>query len=154
MLALAPKVKMYPVLLPESAAGIRRARIGPRRHRLAPATRLLLVAACLVVPAIVYVHQAAAAARTGYAILSLREDIRALRIDNARLVAAVIALRSPERIERIAVRDLGMRPPRGEQLASLGIARTAATARPARLTWRQQLSGFLLGREAAASETR
>jgi cell division protein FtsL len=115
---------------------------------------MLLVAACLVVPAIVYVHQTAVAARTGYAILGLRQDIRALQIENARLVADVMTLRAPDRIERIAVHDLGMFPPRGQQLASLKITPPVAAVRPPRLTWRQRVSGLLFGREAAAGESR
>ena len=153
MLALVPKLRMYPVLLPASPARDRVARVA-RRRPLAPAMRMLLVAACLVVPAIVYVHQTAVAARTGYAILGLRQDIRALQIENARLVADVMGLRAPDRIERIAVHDLGMFPPRGRQLASLEITPPVAAVRPPRLTWRQRVSGLLFGREAAAGESR
>lgn len=114
MLALVPRLKTYPVLLPESPAREHRTRPAVRRRPLAPATRMLVVAACLVLPAIAYVHQAALAARTGYAILELRQDIKALQIENARLVADVMALRAPQRIERIASHDLGMAPPRGQ----------------------------------------
>lgn len=154
MLALVPKLRMYPVLLPASPARDRVTRAAARRRRLAPATRMLIVAACLVLPAIAYVHQTAVAARTGYAILGLRQDIRALQIENTRLVAAVMALRAPDRIERIAVHDLGMFPPRAQQLASLEIAPAVVPVQPTPLTWQQRLSGLLLGREAAASESR
>ena len=154
MLALIPKLRMYPVLLPDSPARDRVARVAVRRRPLAPATWMLLVAACFVVPAIAYVHQTTVAARTGYTILGLRQDIRALQIENARLVAAVMELRSPERIERIAVHDLGMFPLRGQQLASLEITPAVAAVRPTQVTWRQRLSGLLMGREAAAGESR
>ena len=153
MLALSPKLKMYPVMLPDAPARDRVARGTARRRRPAPATRILLVAACLVLPAIAYVHQTAVAARTGYDILGLRQDIRALRTENARLVAEVMRLRAPERIERIAVHDLGMFPPRGRQFASLEIA-PAVAAVPAPLTWQQRVSGLLRDREAVAGESR
>jgi len=154
MLALVPKLRMYPVLLPDSPARDRVARAASRGRRLAPATRMLLVAACLVLPAIVYVHQTAVAARTGYTILGLQDDIRALQTENGRLVAAVMALRAPSRIERIAVRDLGMSPLRGDQLASLEITPAVAAIRPTRLTWQERLGGLFLDREAAAGESR
>lgn len=154
MLALVPKLRMYPVLLPASPARDRVTRAPARRYRLAPATRMLLVAACFVLPAIAYVYQTAVVARTGYAILGLRQDIRGLQIENARLVAAVMALRAPDRIERIAVRDLGMFPPRAQQIASLEITPAVAAVRPTPLTWQQRLRGLLLGREAAAGESR
>ncbi|HLA24774.1 MAG TPA: cell division protein FtsL [bacterium] len=154
MLALVPKLRMYPVLLPVPPARDRVARAAARRRRLAPATRMLLIAACLVLPAIAYVHQTAVAARTGYAILGLRQDIRTLQIENGRLVATVMELRAPERIERIAVHDLGMFPPRGQQFASLKITPAVAAVRPTGPTWQQRLSGLFLGREAAAGESR
>ncbi len=154
MLALAPKLRTYPVLLPASPARDRVGRAAVRRRRLGPMTRTLLVAACLMVPAIVYVQQTARAARTGYTILALRQEIRTLQIENTRLVAAVTTLRAPDRIERIAAHQLGMLPPRDQQLTSLAITPAVATIRPTRLTWQQRLSDVLLGREAAAGESR
>ncbi len=154
MLALVPKLKTYPVLLPASPARDGLTRGAVRRGRLAPMTRTLLIAACLMVPAIVYVQQSAHAARTGYAILALRHEIRALQSENTRLVATVTTLRAPDRIERMARHQLGMLPPRDQQLASLAITPAVAAIRPARLTWQQRLSDLLLGREAAAGESR
>lgn len=155
MLALLPKLKTYPVLLPDPPEQGSLRRASRRRRPLAPATRMMLVAAAAVLPAIAYVHETAVAARTGYAILGLRQEIRALQVENTRLVAAVMRLRAPDRIERIAVRDLGMRPPTGAQLTSLEIAPLAAApVQPSRASWRQRLSDLLLGREAEASEPR
>jgi cell division protein FtsL len=153
MLALVPKLRMYPVLMPDELARDRRARLALRR-RITPVTRMLVIAAALVLPAIAYVHQTAAAARTGYAILELRQDIRALQIENATLFAEVMKLRAPDRIERIAVRDLRMLPPTRQQVASLEIAAPAAAVRPARVSWQERLRGLIVGREAAAAESR
>jgi len=154
MLALVPKMRLYPVLLPDAPAGDRPARPAVRRRRLAPATRMLVVAACLVFPAIAYVHQSALTARTGYAILSMRQEITVLQSDHARLVADVMALRSPQRIERIAVHDLGMAPPRGAQFAALTIPRAAAAVPAAPPSWRERLRALFVDRAAAAGESR
>jgi cell division protein FtsL len=154
MLALVPKLKLYPVLLPDVPAGDRGPRRAAHRRRLAPSTRMLLVAACLVLPSIAYVHQSALTARTGYRILSLRQDITALQSEHARLVADVMTLRSPQRIERIAVRDLGMAPPRGSQFAALTIPPAAAAVPPPPLSWRERLRALFVDRAAAAGESR
>lgn len=154
MLALAPKLRLYPVLLPDEAARGRRTRVALRRRHITPVTQMVVLAAVLVLPAIAYVHQTAAAARTGYAILDLRQDIRALQIENADLYADVMHLRAPDRIERIAVRDLGMLPPVRQQVASLEIAPPTVAVRPARVSWQERLRGLIVGREAAAAESR
>jgi cell division protein FtsL len=154
MLALVPKLKVYPVLLPDGPAGDRFPRPAARRRRLAPATRMLVVVVCLVVPAIAYVHQSALTARTGYVILSLRQDITALQSERARLVAEVMALRSPQRIERIAAHALGMAPPTGSQFASLTIPQTMAIIPSTPPTWRARLLALFVDRPAAAGESR
>jgi cell division protein FtsL len=154
MLALVPKLKMYPVLMPDAPARDRTVRVATRRRRLGPVTQMLLIAVALVLPAIGYVHQTAAAARIGYTILELRQDVRALQIENAVLYADVMKLRAPDRVERIAVRDLGMVPPRGQQVASLEIAAPVVAVHPVRLTWRERLKELLVSREAAAGESR
>jgi cell division protein FtsL len=154
MLALAPKLRMYPVLMPDAPARDRRARVVLQRRRITPVTQMLIVISALVLPAIAYVHQTAAAAHTGYMILELRQDVRALQIENADLFADVMHLRAPERIERIAFRDLGMLPPDRKQVGSLEIAAKVATVRPARVSWQERLRGLILDREAAAAESR
>ena len=153
MLALVPKLRLYPVLLPDVPAGDRGSRPAARRRRLAPATRMLVVAACLVLPAIAYVHQSALTARTGYLILSLRQDIQVLQSEHARLVADVMALRSPQRIERMAVTDLGMAPPRRSQFAALTIPPAAAALPSPPLSWRERLFALFVDRAAAAGES-
>lgn len=120
MLALASRTRVYPVLLPERLPLRRPAPYGARRRaRRSPAVRALAVAAIVVLPAIVYVWGETQAARSGYAILSLRQEVGALQTDNARLLATVTALKSPDRIDRIATGELGMVPPKHQQLAAL-----------------------------------
>jgi cell division protein FtsL len=154
MLALVPKLRLFPVLLPDVPEDSGRPAARARRRRLAPATRMLVVAACLVLPAIAYVHQSALTARTGYLILSLRQDINVLQGEHARLTADVMALRSPQRIERIAVRDLGMAPPRGSQFAALTLPPAAAAVPSPPLSWRERLLALFVDRAAAAGESR
>lgn len=153
MLAVAARTRTYPVLMPDR--GARESRALPRRRRSSPLTRMVAVAVLLAVPAIVYVGQSTAAARTGYAILTLREDVGALQAEHARLVAAVTALKSPERIERVAVRDLGMVKPRPQQMATLILPAMTLAAQPAAPpTMWQRLGALLLRREAQAGESR
>ena len=152
MLAVVARTRIFPVLLPEPGARERGSRAGRRRARFTPLTRALVAALLVVVPAIAYVSQSTATARTGYAILTLREEVTSLQAENARLVVGVSALKSPERIERIAV-ALGMLRPSPAQMAALTVPSPAvavpAVARPT--VW-QRVGALLLGHEAAASE--
>jgi len=152
MLAVAARTRTYPVLLPEPGARERSSRAGRRRARFTPLTRALVAALLVVVPAVAYVSQSTASARTGYAILTLRQEIEALQAENARLVVAVTALKSPERIERVAA-ALGLLRPSPAQMATLTVPSPAvvvpAVAGPT--VW-QRMGALLLGHEAAASE--
>lgn len=153
MLAVAARTRIYPVLLPEPGARERSGRTVRRRARVTPLTRALVGALLVVVPAIAYVSQSTAAARTGYAILTLRQEIDALQAENARLVVRVTALKSPERIERVARAGLGMLRPNPAQMAALTLPSPAvavpAVAGPT--VW-QRVGALLLGHEAAANE--
>lgn len=153
MLAVVARTRIFPVLLPEPGARERGSRAGRRRARFTPLTRALVAALLVVVPAIAYVSQSTATARTGYAILTLREEVTSLQAENARLVVGVSALKSPERIERAARGRLGMVQPTPAQMAALTVP-SPAVAVPAvsgPTVW-QRVSALLLGREAAASE--
>lgn len=152
MLAVAARTRSFPVLLPDGGAR-EPARPARRRARPAPLRATIFVALLLVIPALAYVGERTASARTGYAILTLREEVEALAAENARLVAAATALRSPERIERIAASQLGMRRPAPAQMAVLALPAPAASLPVARqATLWQRVGALLLGGEAAASE--
>ncbi len=151
MLALAPRPRTYPVLLPD--------RPGPdrepvrRRARRRSLSSVVTVAIIAVLPAVTLVSQRTEAARTGYAILALRQQIGALQAENARLVAAATALRAPDRIERIASTDLGMVTPRPQQVATLRVIppTVAAVAVPPP-TFVDRLAAWFVRSEAAAGE--
>lgn len=152
MLAVASRPRSYPVLLPDRSPHPRAP--APRRAKRNPVARALIMALVVFLPAVAYVSQRTEAARSGYTILSLREDVSALREDNARLLAAVTALKSPDRIERIAVHDLGMVAPKQQQLAALTLPLAAVASReiPGPSVWTRLVTWLGLG-EAEARET-
>ncbi len=139
----------FPVALP---AGLRSR--PARRRRPSPVARVLVAAVLIALPPLAYVAQQNQVAQTGYRIVRLRAEIGRLERDAERLNAQVAALRSPDRIERIATGRLGMVLPRPTQLASLSV--TAAARRPAveRTGWWQRLGEWFLRGEAQAAETR
>jgi len=125
-----------------------------RATRRNPTTRALIMAAIVLVPAIVYVSQRTEAARSGYAILRLRDEVLTLRTDNARLLATVTALKSPDRIEHIAVHELGMVAPRQQQLSALSLPQLGLASHeiPTPSMW-TRLANWFAG-EAEAREAR
>jgi cell division protein FtsL len=149
MLALTPQSRLYPVLLPFPAAGGASA---ARRRRRSMAS-VVGVVALVVVPAVTLVAQRTHAARTGYAILTLQGEVEALQAENARLLAAAAALRAPERIERVATTQLGMVPPRPQQVASLPVAAPPrAVAPPPAPSVLDRVAAWLVRPEASAAE--
>lgn len=149
MLAVAKKSTIYPVLLPRKVE-----RSAPRRVRTSPAVRTVAVALLILLPALSYVYARTQVARTGYAISQLQRDVAVLEADRDRLTAAAAALKTPDRIERIATAELGMAPPRQQQLASLPVS--SAAAEPVE-TGRRTVWDYLrsvLGGEAEAHEAR
>lgn len=125
-----------------------------RATRRNPVTRALIVAAVVFLPAIIYVSQRTDAARSGYAILRLRDEVSSLQTDNARLLATVTTLKSPERIEQIAVHELGMVAPRQQQLSALSLPHLGLASHeiPTPTMW-TRLANWLAG-EAEAREAR
>jgi cell division protein FtsL len=125
-----------------------------RATRRNPVTRALIVAAVVFLPAIIYVSQRTDAARSGYAILRLRDEVSSLQTDNARLLATVTSLKSPERIEHIAVHELGMVAPRQQQLSALSLPHLGLASHeiPTPTMW-TRLANWLAG-EAEAREAR
>jgi len=108
----------------------------------------------MVLPAVVYVSQRAHAARTGYAILQLRQEVAQLRAENARLQSTAMSLKSLDRVERIATTELGLRRPGTGQLtaiarAPLPLARQASE--PTSSFW-TRVSAWLGWSEAEAHE--
>src|SRR3989475_1360395 len=127
MLALAPRSRTYPVILPDRPPTDREP--ARRRSRRRPLPTIVALAVVVVLPALALVVQRTEAARTGYVILGLRQQVEVLAAENARLLATTSALRAPDRIERIARADLGMLTPRPQQVAALAVPAPArATA--------------------------
>lgn len=145
MQAVIARPRIYPTEVRRTPArSVRR----PRRRPLAIAGAFAIL---IVVPAILLVSLRTQAASTGYKILALRQEIDALQSDNARLLVTATALRSLDRVERIATTQLGMTPPRQQQVAALTIAQPPAAARtvPKASLW-QQVTGWLGAGEAEA----
>lgn len=162
MLAVASKSKRYPIVLPEGSphprAPVFRRAARPiwalRAGRRNPVGRALIIAAVVFLPAVLYVSQRTEAARSGYLILRLRDDVGVLQSDNARLLATATALKSPERIEQIAVHRLGMVAPKQQQLSVLTLApATAAKGGISGPSLWDRFTTWLVGSEAEARET-
>ncbi|HEY3246686.1 MAG TPA: hypothetical protein VGK88_00160 [bacterium] len=150
MLAYAERSKIYPVLLPQ-----RWDRPTSRRARANPATRAVIIALVLMLPAVLYVYGRTQIARTGYLILRVQHDVDGLQAQRDRLLATATALKTPERIEHIATVELGMIPPRQQQLATITLAPAVAVRPPSmadRTAW-DRLRAWLAG-EAEAHEAR
>ena len=149
MIAFDRRKSAYPIVMPD-----RRLRDRPtprRRFRRNPMAAAMVVAALAILPALVYVYQRTEAAATGYTILRLQRELAHLESEYARLHATVSALKSPQRIERIATSELGMVPPRQRQLAAITTAPAVAEA-PAPLSLVQRLGAWLGFGEAQAHE--
>lgn len=126
MLAVQRRARIFPVLLPD--LGPQQGSLPRRRARRSVAARALAIAAIVIIPAVFYVSQRAHAARTGYAILQLRHDVATLQRDNARLLATAAKLRSLDRVERIATKELGLRPRGAGQVTSIALAPALASS--------------------------
>ncbi len=150
MIALAPRHRTYPVLLPDRPLSERAA---PRRARRRPVRMAMATVVVLAFPAVVLVALRTEAARAGYTILALRHEVETLRVENARLQASASALRAPDRIERIATAQLGMITPRSQQVASLPMAAWAGAVAvvPSPTVW-DRMAAWFVRSEAAAGE--
>ena len=143
MLALAPRSRTYPVILPDRPPTDREP--ARRRSRRRPLPTIVALAVVAVLPALALVAQRTEAARTGYVILGLRQQVEVLAAENARLLATTSALRAPDRIERIARADLGM-------LAALAVPAPARAAGVPSLTVWDRFAAWFVRSEAAAGE--
>src|SRR2546426_8323092 len=106
MLALAPRSRTYPVLLPDRPPTDREP--ARRLNRRRPLPTIVALAVVAVLPALALVAQRTQAARTGYVIPGLRQQVEVLAARNGRLLVTTSALRAPDRIGRIAKADPGM----------------------------------------------
>jgi cell division protein FtsL len=144
--------RLYPVWLPDRPA--RGQAANARRMRLHPMVGATVMAVLLTLPAVLYVSVRAYRAEAGYTILRLQSDLAHLRAEHARLTLQVAALKSPQRIERIATTELGMAPPRRHQLAAItvgpAIARGTEPAEPRGVM--HTLASWLWRSEAEARE--
>jgi len=151
MLALAPRPRTYPVLLPDRPQ-IEREPVR-RRTRRRPLSMIAAMAVLAAVPAVVLVAQRTEAARTGYTILALRQQVARLQAEHDRLLATASALRAPDRVERIARTELGMVTPRPQQVAALPVSAPVVTVAdlPEPSVW-DRLAAWFVRSEAAAGE--
>ncbi len=152
MLAAQRRERLYPVWLPDRVSR------GPavlRRLRWNPVAGAMVMAVLLTLPALFYVSQRATRAETGYSILRLQRELTALRAENARLHSLASALKSPQRIEGYATTELGMAPPRLQQLAAVTIGPAIARVEPpAERRGFLRLLGDWLGRSEAEARER
>lgn len=119
MISAERRSRVYPVWLPDGPA--RQQPVVRRRPRLSPMVGATVMAVFLTLPPLLYVSQRAQRAEAGYAILRLQRDLVKVRAENARLLVQASALKSPQRIEYYATKELGMAPPRQRQLATITV---------------------------------
>ena len=128
MLAAERGERLYPVWLPDRVPT--RSVALRRRLRWNPVAGAMVTAVLLTLPALFFVSQRATRSETGYSILRLQHDLSGLRAENARLHSLASALKSPQRIERYATTELGMAPPRLQQLAAVTVGPAIAGREP------------------------
>ena len=144
--------QFFPVWLPERPG--RRQPSIRHRPRLNPMVGATVMAVLLTLPAVLYVSQRAHRAEAGYTILRLQKELEGLRAEHERLSRQEVALKSLQRIERIATTKLKMAPPRLRQLTAItvGPAMAKAVEPPARRGVLRQLSSWFGRSEAEARE--
>src|SRR2546428_13453558 len=100
MLALAPRSRTYPVLLPDRPPTEREP--ARRRSRRRPLPTIVALAVLAVLPALALAAQRTEAARAGDVLPGLRQQVEVPAAENAPLPAPTSALRPPDRIRRPA----------------------------------------------------
>ena len=152
MLAAQRRERVYPVWLPERTT---RAPVARRRPRWSPIAGTMVMAVLLTLPALFYVSQRAKRAETGYSILRLQRELSQLRAENARLLSRASSMKSPQRIEHYATTELGMAPPRLQQLAAITVGPAIARVEvPAERRGALRVIGEWLGRSEAEARER
>jgi len=124
-----------------------------RRRRRSPVLFVLTIAALTVLPFLAYIAETSNAARTGYRILQLTQDIAALESEHERLQAIASSLRAPDRLEHLAIARLGLQAPRAGQIAALPLPQVAKHRAPQALPgWWERIGAYFRRSEAAAAE--
>ncbi len=80
---------------------------------------VVMVAALLSASTLFYVWSRTETVKQGYAMSELSREIKELKVKRERLKTAAASLRSPERIESIAKKELGMQFPVQEQIKNV-----------------------------------
>ncbi len=145
-----PRRRTYPVLVPREFPGSR----APRRlRRTHPVARGLVAMFLLALPLLGHVWLETEAAQGGYRLRTLRQEVAQLEQEQQRLRTQVAALRSPERLERLAS-DLGLQAPAPNQLAAVRVPVAFMGPRPeaAELPWWQRVVRLLHDPAASAAE--
>ena len=141
-----------PVLIPEQW-GSRGKEATRRRRRRSPVLFVLTIAALTVLPFLAYIAETSNAARIGYRILQLNQDIVVLESEHERLQAIASSLRAPDRLEHLAIARLGLQAPRAGQIEALPLPQVARHRAPQALPgWWERLGAYFRRSEAAAAE--
>ncbi len=150
MIAPQRRHRTYPVILPEDS-GLPAPQRRPRRAH--PVARGLVLLTLLGAPLLGHVWLESQAAQAGYRLRALRQEVAQLEREREALGSRAAALRSPDRLERVAAR-WGLRPPTPDQLAAVVVpgdlvGRAAAASAP---PWWERLARLLQDATAVAAE--
>jgi hypothetical protein len=141
-----------PMLIPEQW-GPRGKEATRRRRRRSPVLFVLTIAALTVLPFLAYIAETSNAARTGYRILQLNQDVAVLESEHERLQAIASSLRAPDRLEHLAIARLGLQAPRAGQIAALPLPQVAKHRALQTLPgWWERIGAYFRRSEAAAAE--
>ncbi|QDR80378.1 cell division protein FtsL [Sporomusa termitida] len=118
-------------------------------------TKCLILVVIAIVMAAVTTMQSAAIVQSGYDLVKIKGQVAKLEKENELLRLDIAKLKSPQRIEEIAVKELGMIVPKNAYYASAAAADSPAQAVPARDTGvAEQLLGAIKLNKAEASKGR
>jgi hypothetical protein len=150
--AVEPLEISSPVLIPEQW-GSRGKEATRRRRRRSPVLCVLTIAALTLLPFLAYIAETSNAARSGYRILQLNQDIAVLESEHERLQAIASSLRAPDRLEHLAIARLGLQAPRAGQIAALPLPPVARYRAPQTVPgWWERIGAYFRRSEAAAAE--
>ncbi|MCS7236303.1 MAG: hypothetical protein RMM30_10085 [Armatimonadota bacterium] len=151
MIAAHRRHRTYPVILPEESVVVAPHRRPRRAHPLA---RGLVLLTLFGAPLLGHVWLESQAAQAGYRLRALRQEVAQLEREREALRSQAAALRSPDRLERLAAR-WGLKPPSPDQLAAVVVpgdlvSRPAVASAPP--PWWERLARFLHDTAAVAAE--
>lgn len=129
-------------------------KIIPKADRKLRVKCLTLVLIAVVMAAITTM-QSAAIVQSGYELVKIKGQVAKVEKENELLRLDIARLKSPQRIEEIAVKELGMIVPKNAYYASAATAATPAPAEPAGDAGvAEQLLGAIKLNKAEASKGR